>query len=83
MTKSITSRAFDQDVSGAKRAADKEPVVITDRGLAADVLMTLAEYSRVLCKGKSLVEMLAMPGSEDIEFDPPKMDSRLRIPDFD
>ena len=31
----LSSRAFHQDVSRAKRAADKGPVVITDRGAPA------------------------------------------------
>ena len=83
MTKIITSREFNQDVSGAKRAAAEGPVFITDRGEAAYVLMTQAEYARITCKGKNIVELLAMPGTEDIEFDPPKINLELRIPDFD
>jgi hypothetical protein len=83
MTKIITSREFNQDVSGAKRAAAAGPVFITDRGEAAYVLMTQAEYARITSKGKNIVELLAMPGTEDIEFDPPKINLELRIPDFD
>ena len=35
----LSSRDFNQDVSGAKRAADNGPVIITDRGKPTDVLM--------------------------------------------
>lgn len=37
----VSSREFNQDVSGAKRAASKGPVVITDRGRPAHVLLTI------------------------------------------
>lgn len=41
---SITSREFNQDVGKAKRAAEKEPVFITDRGTPAHVLLTVDQY---------------------------------------
>ena len=40
----ITAREFNRDVSAAKRQADHGPVVITDRGQPAFVLMSIAEY---------------------------------------
>ena len=43
----ISSRAFNQDVSGAKRAADQGPVVITDRGVPAYVLLTHDAYGKL------------------------------------
>ncbi|MEZ5923132.1 MAG: type II toxin-antitoxin system prevent-host-death family antitoxin [Hyphomicrobiaceae bacterium] len=79
----MTSREFNQDVSRAKRSADGGPVIITDRGEPAYVLMTHSEYVRLTGTGKNLLEMLDMPGMEDIEFDPPKIDLKLRVPDFD
>ena len=36
----ITSRAFNQDTGGAKRAAEHGPVYVTDRGRPAHVLLT-------------------------------------------
>lgn len=44
----FTSRQFNQDTAAAKRVADKGPVIITDRGEPAYVLMSLAEYRRLL-----------------------------------
>ena len=78
----LSSRDFNQDVGRAKRAADSGPVVITDRGKPAYVLMRHAEYERLTGGRRSIVEMLQMPGGEDIEFDPPKANIKLKIPDF-
>jgi prevent-host-death family protein len=78
----LTSREFNQDTGRAKKAARKGPVFITDRGRPAHVLLTIDEYQRLAGGRVSLAEALAMPGGEDIEFDPPKADIRLRIPDL-
>lgn len=67
----ISSRRFNQDASGAKKAAERGPVFITDRGRLAHVLMTITDYRRLAGKGASIVDLLAMPGIEDVEFDPP------------
>lgn len=79
----MTSREFNQDVSGAKRSADEGPIIITDRGEPAYVLMTYAEYARLANNGKSILELLAMPDGDDIEFDPPKIGKIYRDVDFD
>ncbi|WP_425309964.1 type II toxin-antitoxin system Phd/YefM family antitoxin [Ammonicoccus fulvus] len=63
----MSAREFNQDVSGAKRAAQAGPVVITDRGEAAFVLLSIEEYRR-LKERRSLVEILRM--DEDVEFEP-------------
>ena len=42
--KLLTSREFNRDVSLAKRAAQVEPVLITDRGQPTHVLMSFGEY---------------------------------------
>jgi prevent-host-death family protein len=78
----LTSREFNQDTGRAKKAARKGPVFITDRGRPAHVLLTIAEYQRLAGGRVSLAEALAMPVGEDIEFDPPKADIGLRIPDL-
>jgi prevent-host-death family protein len=43
----ISSRQFNQDASGAKKAANDGPVMITDRGEPAHVLLSIAEYRRL------------------------------------
>ena len=66
----LSSRKFNQDASGAKKAAKNGPVFITDRGRPAHVLLTITEYQRLTSGSVSIVDMLAMPGIEAIEFEP-------------
>lgn len=79
-TTTISSREFNQDAGGAKRAADKGPVIITDRGKPAHVLLSFEDYRKLLGKGPSLLDVLAMPGGEDIEFDPPRLQGPISRP---
>ena len=79
----LSSRELNQDLSRAKRAALEGPVFITDRGHPAHVLLSIQEYQRLTGKRRTLLEALSMPGMADIDFDPPKLDIKLRIPDFD
>ncbi len=65
--KLLTSREFNRDVSHAKRAAQGEPVVITDRGQPTHVLMSIAEYRRLTGEGESILELLAMPEAVPLE----------------
>jgi PHD/YefM family antitoxin component YafN of YafNO toxin-antitoxin module len=80
----LTSRQLNQDVGRAKKAAEDGPVVITDRGRPAHVLMTYATYRRLTTPPTSLAEALHQRGGEDIEFEPPKLGRELFKPfDFD
>jgi prevent-host-death family protein len=82
-TTTLTSREFNQNSSGAKKAAENGPVIITDRGKPAHVLLSFEQYQELSGKKKSIVELLSMPGMEDIEFDPPKLeDDFFRPADF-
>lgn len=74
---SITSREFNQDVSKAKRAAEKGPVVITDRGRAAHVLLTIEAYQEITDKGESIVRLVAMPEAANVPFEVPGIKSEL------
>jgi prevent-host-death family protein len=76
----LTAREFNQDVSRAKRAADAGPVIITDRGEPAYVLLRHDEYRRLVRKGPSLRKLLAQPGGDAIEFDPPRLGGQLMRP---
>jgi len=66
----VSSREFNHDSSGAKKAAKNGPVFITDRGRPAHVLLSIEEYQRLTGGPASIIDMLAMPGVEDIEFEP-------------
>jgi prevent-host-death family protein len=71
MPTTLTSRQFNQDTSGAKRAATSGPVFITDRGEPRHVLLSIEDYRKLSGKGMSLAEALADPRPEaDFDFDP-------------
>lgn len=69
----LSSRDFNQDVSRAKRAADEGPVIITDRGEPAYVLLRHDAYRRLLSGGPTIRKLLDLPGVEDIEFEAPRL----------
>jgi prevent-host-death family protein len=69
----LTSREFNQDVSGAKKAARRGAVFITDRGRPAYVLLTIEDYRRLAGGNMSLVEALAQSNVADFEFNPPRV----------
>ena len=69
----ISSREFNQDASGAKKAAQRGPVFITDRGRPAHVLLTMEDYRRLTGATVSLAEALAQPEGADAQFDPPRI----------
>lgn len=81
MTKTLSSRAFHEDVEGAKRAALEGPVILTDRGRATHVLLSIEAYRR-LVEGASIGERLALPGAEDVDFEAPRVEIRTEIPDL-
>ena len=76
----LSSREFNQDVSRAKRAADDGPVIITDRGKPAYVLLRHEAYRRLAGGGPTIRELLGQPGAENIEFDPPRLGGGLFRP---
>ena len=69
--KTVSSREFNQDTSGAKRAASSGPVFITDRGKPAHVLLTFEDYQRITMGQRKIVDMLGMSG--ELIFEPPKL----------
>ena len=66
----LSSREFNQDISRAKRAAEDGPVIITDRGQPAYVLLRHAAYRRLAGGGPSVRDLLAQPEGEVFDFDP-------------
>ncbi len=63
----MTAREFNRDVSAAKRQAAEGPLVITDRGEPAFVLLSIEEYRRLKDR-RSIVDILRM--DDGIEFEP-------------
>jgi prevent-host-death family protein len=80
----LSSREFNQDASGAKKAASKGPVFITDRGRPAHVLLTIEDYRRLTGEHMSLLKALEQGGAEaDFAFDPPRLEGLVRPADLD
>src|SRR6266850_1689160 len=69
----ISSREFNQDTSRAKKAAQEGPVFITDRGRPAHVLLTVEAYQKLTEGQKTIVDLLGMPQTAEVEFEPPRM----------
>lgn len=80
--KTLSSREFNQDASKAKKAAQGGPVFITDRGRPAHVLLTIEAYQKLTGGSASIVDMLALPGVEDIEFEAPRAGKLYRPADL-
>ncbi len=80
--KSISSREFNQHASEAKKAATKEPVIITSRGRPAHVLLSIEEYRKLTGTCPKITELLAMPGSEDIHLEIPRLDDPAQTADL-
>ena len=78
----LSSREFNQDASGAKKAARKGPVFITDRGRPAHVLLTIEEYRKITGGSASIIDLLAMPGVEDVAFEPARAGSLYQPADL-
>ena len=87
--RTMSAREFNQNTSGAKKATEAGPLIITDRGQPAYVLMTHAEFERLTLPRKSLWDVLATKdtlGDIDImEFIPSRHVEPLGDPfaDFD
>jgi len=78
----LSSRDFNQDTSGAKKAAERGPVFITDRGKPAHVLMSIGHYRRLTGGLPKIADLLAMPGIEDVDLDIPQHRDRARAADL-
>jgi prevent-host-death family protein len=72
----LSSRQFNQDAGKAKKAAEAGPVIITDRGRPAHVLLTFEEYKKITGGRTRIADLLAMPGIDDIELEIPPMRDR-------
>lgn len=82
MATQMSSREFNQDASGAKRAAAHGPVYITDRGRPAHVLLTFEAYEQLLGTQHVLDRLGEPAGVEDIEVTIPTSDDAARPATF-
>lgn len=79
----LSSRELNQDIGRAKRAAHNGPVIITDRGKPAHVLLSFEQYQRIIGQKESIVDQLGQPpGIEDVEVEFPRSRELARPADF-
>jgi prevent-host-death family protein len=87
MPTTLTSREFNRNPSAAKKAAEKGPVIITDRGRPRFVLVDYDQYragERAAASGRSIADCLADPRGADIDFEPTRLEGPFMRPvDFD
>jgi prevent-host-death family protein len=76
----VSAREFNKDVSAAKRAAVKAPVIITDRGRPSHVLLSISDYRRLLADERSIVDWLSADDGVDLEAE--RLDLRLQAPEL-
>jgi prevent-host-death family protein len=76
----LSSREFNQDTGRAKKAAANGPVIITDRGKPAHVLLSIEEYRALTGTPKTLGELIGMENADAIEFEAPRLGDEFPIP---
>ncbi|HGG59210.1 MAG TPA: type II toxin-antitoxin system Phd/YefM family antitoxin [Gammaproteobacteria bacterium] len=78
----VSSREFNQASSRVKKAAEEGPVIITDRGKPAYVILKYDVFQKLSGDHKTLADCLAMPEAE-VEFDPPRVELAINPAEFD
>jgi len=79
----LSSREFNQDTGRAKSAARQGPVIITDRGRPAHVLLTFEDYQRLAGSQASIVDLLWLsPDEAEIVLETPSAHDLARPADL-
>jgi prevent-host-death family protein len=79
----LTVTDVNQNFSRARRAVLDGPVIITERGEPALVLMTWESFRAREALRPTLLERLDVPGTEDIDFEPQRSAAPFRPADLD
>lgn len=79
----FSSRTLNQDIGRVKRATADGPVVITDRGRPAHVVMRYDDYQKLLGHDEPLSRALSLPDLAVDELDTPPISLGLKPVDFD
>jgi prevent-host-death family protein len=67
-TTTLSSREFNQDSGRAKKAASAGPVIITDRGRPAHVLLSIDEYRRITGEARKITDLLHFAGAAEADL---------------
>lgn len=84
MPVTVTSREFNQDTSGAKKASLAGPVFITDRGRPAHVLLSIEDYQRLTGGCAEIGDLLAMSEADlSVDFEAPRWQPEWKPAEFE
>ena len=53
------------------------PTFVSDGNRAAHVVMTVEDYLNIAGRQHSIVDLLSVPGTSEIDFDPPRLETDL------
>jgi len=73
----IPCTALTRDIGKTKKAAQAGPVILTERDQSAYVLINIEQYKEIIGNAQSILDLLNMPGTEDIDFTPPRMQDTI------
>lgn len=76
----MTSREFNQDTGLAKKAAHFGPVIITDRGKPAHVLLTYESYLEIVELRQSIADLLSYRGAGETDLELPDFPEKAQPP---
>ena len=80
----MSSREFNQDTGRAKQAARGGPVIITDRGSPAHVLLTYEEYQKLSGGGPSILDLIGSdPEAAAVDLDIERQRDLAQAADLD
>ena len=65
----LSSRELRQDTCNAKKTTRQGPVIITNRGEASHVMLSIEDFQKISVTNTSIVELLVMPEAAEIEFE--------------
>ena len=65
----VTAREFNRSPSSVKEMAKREPVVVTERGKPALVILSVAEYERLVGR-TTTYDLFRMADDVEIDFEP-------------
>jgi hypothetical protein len=72
----------EQTLLDIQNKANSAPVVLTDETGPSHVILSIADYKRLISGKLSIVDLLWMPGMVDVDFDPQRSSETARAADF-
>ena len=85
-TTTVSIEEFQKDAERVDKASSEGPVYLTRPGRKTLVVLDIEEYQKLAgkeSKQPNILELLAMPGIGDIDFESPRFaGNSLHVPDF-